>query len=198
MIAAGPHAASERRMVTLRDGRRIVVRAFVPADAADVSLMVRDNFLHAASFSRLDAVARAAYLEANSVAGVLDASIHPDNICCLVAVDADDGTVKGYRLVRRGVHRVDGAVVAEGKRLHVARAVAGLGLGAELVRLSAAIAQRQGYARITAQASGESRYFFERLGYHCVLERADNRALRARRIASFVAYLEMALQSPES
>jgi len=41
-------------------------------------------------------------------------------------------------------------------------------------------------------------FFFEHLGYHCVPERADNRALRARRIESFVAYLEMALQSPES
>ena len=128
-------------------------------------------------FAQLDDAARQAYLQANSIEGVREASVHPDNIACLVAVDADSGRIVGYRLVRRGVHRLDGQPVAEGKRLHVARDLVGNGLGAALVEISAQIARQCGHSRMTAQASGNSRQFFEKLGFRCVLEQARNDVL---------------------
>jgi hypothetical protein len=63
-------------------------------------------------------------------------------------------------------------------------------VGYRLVRWGA---RRCGYARMTAQASGNSRYFFERLGFRCVLEQAHNDVLRQRSIESFIAYLERPL-----
>lgn len=183
----------EPTIVTLKHGRRVVVRGIAPGDFAGVSELARDNFKRADNFAQLDDAARQAYMQANSIEGVREASVHPDNIACMVAVDADSGRIVGYRLVRRGVHRLDGQAVAEGKRLHVARSLVGNGLGAALVDMSAQIARRCGYARMTAQASGNSRHFFERLGFRCVLEQAHNDVLRQRSIESLIAYLERPL-----
>lgn len=183
----------EPRTVTLNNGRKVVVRDIAPGDCPAVSAMVIDNFRHAGNFDRLDDAARRAYVQANSIEGVREASAHPDNIACLVAVDVDSGSIVGYRLVRRGVHRLDGRAVAEGKRLHVARSFTGQGLGAALVDVSAQIARRCGYSRMTAQASGNSRQFFEKLGFHCVLDQAENDVLKQRSIESLIAYLEKPL-----
>ena len=76
----------ESRTVTLSNGRKVVLRGIVPGDCPAVSAMVIDNFRHAANFDRLDDVARRAYVQANSIEGVREASTHPDNIACLVAV----------------------------------------------------------------------------------------------------------------
>ena len=46
---------------------------------------------------------------------------------------------------------------------------------------------------MTAQASGNSRHFFEKRGFRCVLEQARNDVLEQRRIESFIAYLELPL-----
>lgn len=183
----------EPEFLALENGRRVLVRGFEPADCEGISALVVDNFRHSGNFAALDEAARAAYMEANSVRGVREASEHPDNIACLVAADADTGRIVGYRLVRRGWHRLDGAPVAEGKRLHVARDLVGNGLGAALVDRSARIARRCGYSRMTAQASGNSRHFFEKRGFRCVLEQARNDVLEQRRIESFIAYLELPL-----
>lgn len=185
--------APEPVTITLGNGRAVIVRAIEPADYAAVSAMVVENFRHSGNFAGLDDAARAAYMQANSVEGVREASEHPDNIVCLLAADAATGVIVGYRLVRRGRHRLDGTPVAEGKRLHVARSLVGNGLGAALVEISARIARECGYTRLTAQASGNSRRFFERRGFHCVLEQAQNDVLRERRIESFIAYLERTL-----
>lgn len=183
----------ERGTVTLSNGRKVVVRNIAPGDCPGVSAMVIDNFRHAGNFASLDDAARRAYMQANSVEGVREASAHPDNIACLVAVDVDSGSIVGYRMVRSGVHRLDGQPVAEGKRLHVARSFTRLGLGAALVDISAQIARHCGYGRMTAQASGNSRQFFEKLGFRCVLEQARNDVLKQRSIDSFIAYLERPL-----
>lgn len=183
----------ERGTVTLHDGRKVVVRDIAPGDCPAVSALVIDNFRHAGNFDRLDDAARRAYVQANSIEGVREASAHPDNIACLVAVDVDTGSIVGYRLVRRGIHRLDGHAVAEGKRLHVARSFTGQGLGTALVDFSAQIARRCGYPRMTAQASGNSRQFFEKLGFRCVLEQAQNDVLKQRSIESLIAYLEKPL-----
>jgi predicted N-acetyltransferase YhbS len=179
--------------LSLKNGRRVIVRGIAPGDCCGVSELAVDNFTHAGNFAQLDEAARQAYMQANSIDGVRDASEHRDNIACLVAVEADSGRIVGYRLIRRGLHRLDGQAVAEGKRLHVARSLVGNGLGAALVGISAQIARRCGYARMTAQASGNSRHFFERLGFRCVLEQAHNDVLRQRSIESFIAYLERPL-----
>ena len=184
---------TEPELLTLENGRRVLVRGFEPPDCAGISALVVDNFRHSGNFAALDEAARAAYMEANSVQGVREASEHPDNIACLVAADADTGRIVGYRLVRRGVHRLDGAPVAEGKRLHVARDLVGNGLGAALVDRSARIARRCGYSRMTAQASGNSRHFFEKVGFLCVLEQAHNVVLQRRSIDSFICYMERSL-----
>ena len=186
-------AVPEPGLVTLDDGREVLVRGIVPGDFPGVSELATDNFRHAGNFAQLDHAARQAYLQANSIEGVREASVHPDNIACLVAVDADSGRIVGYRLVRRGVHRLDGQPVAEGKRLHVARDLVGNGLGAALVEISAQIARQCGHSRMTAQASGNSRQFFEKLGFRCVLEQARNDVLEQRNIESFIAYLERLL-----
>ena len=80
-----------------------------------------------------------------------------------------------------------------GKALHVARDLVGNGLGAALVEISAQIARQCGHSRMTAQASGNSRQFFEKLGFRCVLEQARNDVLEQRNIESFIAYLERLL-----
>lgn len=192
-LAAGIQAFRERGTVTLRNGRKALVRDIAPGDCPALSAMVIDNFRHAGNFDRLDDAARRAYVQANSIEGVREASAHPDNIACLVAVDIESGSSVGYRMVRSGVHRLDGQPVAEGKRLHVARGFTGLGLGAALVDISAQIAAQCGYGRMTAQASGNSRQFFEKLGFRCVLEQVRNEVLKQRSIDAFIAYLERPL-----
>jgi predicted N-acetyltransferase YhbS len=177
----------------LADGREVIIREIIPADYPAVSALARDNFRYAENFQLLDTAARQAYMEANSVRGVQDACENTANIRTLVAIDPNKNTLLAYRLLREGRHRVTGETVAEGKRLHVARDSVGQGLGGRLVLLSVEIAKECGYRVMTAQATGQSRVFFEKMGFRCVLEEACNTALEQRGINSTITYLEIQL-----
>lgn len=177
----------------LKDGRNVLMREIMPEDYQAVSDMVTENFRHADNFGRLQSDARQAYIKANSVDGVTQACGHKNNIISLVTVSLENNQIIGYRLLREGLHRLSAEKVAEGKRLHIARAYTGLGLGAEIINLSGEYAKSKGFKVMTAQASGDSRYFFERIGFHCLLENVNNIALEKQGIASRISYLEKQL-----
>jgi predicted N-acetyltransferase YhbS len=178
---------------SLANGREVIIREIEPVDYPAVSALALDNFRHAENFKLLDTAARHAYMEANSVLGVQEASENAANIRTLVAVDPNQNMLLAYRLLREGKHRITGEKVAEGKRLHVARDVVGQGLGTQLILLSCETAKKCGYRVVTAQATGKSRIFFEKMGFRCLLEDACNTALKQRGINSTIAYLELRL-----
>ena len=177
--------------LALRDGSVVYASRITPFDCEEISEMAARNFREAPSYQQLTPEARQKYINANSPAGVLETSQHPDNLVSLIVRDANDNVV-GFRIVRKGVHKYDGKPVAEGKRLHVALESAGNGLGSELMDLSERLVKKAGYDRMVVNSSGDSYHFFLTRGFR-VVEHTQNPVLLEQGVVANLVYMEKTL-----
>lgn len=181
-----------QQRLTLADGQRVMVRPTGAADYAALSNLVQDNFANDESYTQLSESARAAYIAANSLAGITEACAHPDNVICLVATTEHTGAIVGFALYRRGKHLVTGEEVAEGKRLQIARSLKSLGLGSQLLGIVRQQLRDMGFRMVVGYSSGTSFPFFEKQGRKCLVT-LDNPALAKQGVQAEASYMEYLL-----
>lgn len=178
--------------LTLADGQRVIVRPAGAADYPAISCLIQDNFANDESYAHLSETARAAYIAANSLAGITEACAHPDNVVSLVATAANTEAIVGFALYRRGRHLVTGEEVAEGKRLQIARSLKSLGLGSQLLDIVRQQLRDQGFRKVVGYSSGTSFPFFAKQGRRC-LATLDNPVLAKQGVNAESSYMEYLL-----
>jgi RimJ/RimL family protein N-acetyltransferase len=152
------------RIVTLRDGRVVRLRAIRPSDEA----ALREGFARLSRLSRYQRF-HGTFNELPST--VVHALTHVDGIdhCAVVAVDAsadgDEREQRGLGVAR--FVRVPGQPERAELALTIADDAQGLGLGTRLLRLLAAMAQERGLTTFVAYVlrdNAQARALFERVG----------------------------------
>ena len=177
--------------LTLADDRAVIVRSTIATDYPAISRLVQDNFANDESYADLSSAARAAYIAANSLAGITEVCDHPDNVVSLVATTADTGAIVAFALYRRGKHLVTDEEVAEGKRLQIARSMKSQGLGNQLLGIVRQRLRELGFKKIVGYPSGASLSYFEKQGRKPLVVQ-NNPALAKQGVkieATYVEYL---------
>lgn len=175
----------------LANGEAVVFRAATCADYPAISHLIQNNFAKDTNYAQLSEQARAAYIEANSVAGLTEACSHPDNVLCLVAT-SETGSITGVALYRRARHLLTNEIVADGKRVQIAGSMQSKGLGRLLLHVVRQHLRTMGFRKMVGYISSASPSFFEQQGCASLMV-VDNPGLAKLGVKTQTTYVEWLL-----